>query len=139
MAIKRDELLAKREEVLTRIENLENENKNVRYVCNRYLEGFGMVESLEKDDLILAYRALKDAAGETDSALAELGFDVDKEDKDYLGFSIDEWLTDLKTRAKVLKNLETIDKLEEAIDIIDNNLSEDDRFSLEMKALEELL
>ena len=139
MAIKRDELLTKREEVLTRIEELENRNKNARYVCNRYLEGFGMVESLEKDDLILAYRALKDAAGETDSTLAELGFDVDKEDKDYLGFSIDEWLTDLKTRASVLKNLETIEKLEEAIDIIDNNLSEDDRFSLEMKALEELL
>ena len=140
MAIKREELMQKRQEVINRIENLERENKNARYVCNRYLEGYGLIEGMDKDTLLGAHVEIKGMFGTRDSALEELGFDTKREnDETYLGFTMDEWLKDLKTRAQVIRNEEKICDLEEAIAIIDNNLSEDDRFALEMESLASLL
>lgn len=138
MAIKREELLKKREEIMNRIDALENENKSVRYTCNRYFEGFGMIEAMDKDTLILAYKSLADASKGVNDTLAELGFEKEEEDNEYLGFTIDEWKADLKRRAQVIRNEEKIIDLEDALDILENNLSDDDRFALDMEAFEEL-
>lgn len=138
MAIKREELLKKREEIINRIDTLENENKAVRYTTNRYLEGYGLIEAMDKDTLILAYKSLTDASKGVNDTLAELGFEKKEEDNEYLGFTIDEWKADLKLRAQVIRNEEKIADLEDALDILENNLSEEDKFALDMEALEDL-
>ena len=140
MAIKREELLSKREEVLGRIKNLEAEVKSTRFISNRYYEGYGMVENMDKDTLVAAFADLKNRMTAGSDALSELGFGKDAlEDETYLGFTFDEWSQDFQTRAKQIRNEEKIEKLYAAIDIIEDNLSEEDRFSLDMKAVEELL
>lgn len=140
MAIKREELLSKREEVLGRIKNLETEVKSTRFISNRYYEGYGMVENMDKDTLVAAFADLKNRMTSGNDALSELGFGKDElEDETYLGFTFSEWSQDFQTRAKQIRNEEKIEKFYAAIGIIEDNLSEEDRFSLDMKAVEELL
>ncbi|MBR4413628.1 MAG: hypothetical protein IKS60_08420 [Lachnospiraceae bacterium] len=148
MAIKREELAQKREEILAKIKDLNKGLKKTRYITNRYYEGIGVVESMDEADLCAALKDLKARFAEDDefNALAkELGLNVEtkKEDEDeektYLGYTYDEWMEDFKTRAAYLTTVDKVYKLEEALDIIDENLSEDDKFNLAMKDLEDLL
>lgn len=147
MAIKRDELLAKKEEIIAKAKEIEKGQKKVRYITNRYYEGIGIVSEMDEPELVAALKDLKERFKENaeyDQFAQELGLPVrqKKEDDDeptYLGYTYDEWLEDFKTRAAYLNNEATLDKLDEALDIIERNLSDEDKFSLEMQALEELL
>lgn len=147
MAIKRDELLTKKEEIIAKAKEIEKGQKKVRYITNRYYEGIGIVSDMDEPELVAALKDLKERFKENaeyDQFAQELGLPVrrKKEDDDeptYLGYTYDEWLEDFKTRAAYLNNEATLDKLDEALEIIERNLSEEDKFSLEMKALEELI
>ncbi len=147
MAIKRDELLAKKEEIIAKAKEIEKGQKKVRYITNRYYEGIGVVSEMDEPELVAALKDLKERFKENaeyDQFAQELGLPVrqKKEDDDeptYLGYTYDEWLEDFKTRAAYLNNEVTLDKLDEALEIIERNLSEEDKFNLEMQALEELL
>ncbi len=99
-----------------------------------------MVENMDKDTLVAAFADLKSRMTSGSDALSELGFGKDElEDETYLGFTFAEWSQDFQTRAKQIRNEEKIEKLYAAVDIMEDNLSEEDRFSLDMKAVEELL
>lgn len=149
MAIQRNQLLAKKDEIIAKMESIEKEQKKVRYVTNRYYEGIGVVSEMDESELVATLKDLKDRfkeESEYDELAAEIGLpsrssDRQKDDEEftYLGYTYDEWMEDLKTRAAYLSNEATLDRLDEALDIIDRNLSEDDKFNLEMQALEELL
>lgn len=147
MAIKRDELLAKKGEITAKMQEIEKKQKKVRYITNRYYEGVGVVSDMDEPELVAALKDLKDRFKEDteyDQLSQELGLPVrqKKEDDDeptYLGYTYDEWMEDFKTRAAYLNNEATLDKLDEALEIIERNLSEEDKFNLEMQALEELL
>lgn len=147
MAIKRDELLAKKGEITAKMQEIEKGQKKVRYITNRYYEGIGIVSEMDEPELVAALKDLKERFKENteyDQLSQELGLPVrqKKEDDDeptYLGYTYDEWMEDFKTRATYLNNEATLDKLDEALDIIERNLSEEDKFNLEMQALEELL
>lgn len=147
MAIKRDELLAKKGEITAKMQEIEKKQKKVRYITNRYYEGVGVVSEMDEPELVAALKDLKDRFKEDteyDQLSQELGLPVrqKKEDDDeptYLGYTYDEWMEDFKTRAAYLNNEVTLDKLDEALEIIERNLSEEDKFNLEMQALEELL
>lgn len=137
--ITRDQLLEKRKEVLAKIDTLTDEIRNAKYNTNRYYEGFGVVESMSKDTLVAATSDLKARMHMTSEVLDDLGFDAEKEEKTYLGYTFEEWMNDFKTRAKVIRNEDKVSDLYEALTIIEDNLSEDDRFSLEMENLAALL
>jgi hypothetical protein len=146
MAIQRNQLLAKKDEIIAKMESIEKEQKKVRYVTNRYYEGIGVVSEMDECELVSALKDLKDRfkeASEYNELAAEIGLPVRQKKNDeeptYLGYTYDEWLGDLKTRAAYLHNEATLDKLDEALEIIERNLSDEDKFNLEMQALEELL
>jgi hypothetical protein len=147
MAIQRNQLLAKKDEIIAKMESIEKEQKKVRYVTNRYYEGIGVVSEMDECELVSALKDLKERFKENteyDQFAQELGLPVrqKKEDDDeptYLGYTYDEWLEDFKTRAAYINNEVTLDKLDEALEIIERNLSDEDKFNMEMQALEELL
>lgn len=146
MAIKRNELLVKKEEIIAKMKEIEKKQKKVRYVTTRYYEGIGVVASMDEFELIATLKDLKTCFKENteyDQLAQEIGLQVcqKKEDEEptYLGYTYDEWFEDLKTRAAYLNNEATLDKLSEALDIINRNLSEEDKFNLEMQTLEELI
>lgn len=147
MAIKRNELLTKKEEIIAKMKEIEKKQKKVRYVTTRYYEGIGVVASMDEFELIAALKDLKNRFKENteyDQLAQEIGLQVcqkreDEDEPTYLGYTYDEWFEDLKTRATYLNNEATLDKLGEALDIINRNLSEEDKFNLEMQTLEELI
>ena len=146
MAIKRNELLVKKEEIIAKMKEIEKKQKKVRYVTTRYYEGIGVVASMDEFELIATLKDLKTRFKENteyDQLAQEIGLQVCQKEEDeeptYLGYTYDEWFEDLKTRAAYLNNEATLDKLSEALNIINRNLSEEDKFNLEMQTLEELI
>ena len=146
MAIQRNQLLAKKDEIIAKMESIEKEQKKVRYVTNRYYEGIGVVSEMDECELVSTLKDLKDRfkeASEYNELAAEIGLPVRQKKNDeeptYLGYTYDEWMGDLKTRAAYLNNEATLDKLDEALEIIERNLSDEDKFNQEKQALEELL
>lgn len=146
MAIKRNELLTKKEEIIAKMKEIEKKQKKVRYVTTRYYEGIGVVASMDEFELIATLKDLKTRFKENteyEQLAQEIGLQFCQKEEDeeptYLGYTYDEWFEDLKTRATYLNNEATLDKLGEALDIINRNLSEEDKFNLEMQTLEELI
>ena len=137
MAIKRDEVKSKRESVLAKIKELEESVKKTRFITNRYYDGYGLVEGMDKLTLTAAFKDLKSRMAS--DVMSELGFtNDDEEEETYLGFTLDEWMEDFKTRAKQIRDEEKIEKLQDAVCILEDNLSEDDKFALDMEAVEDL-
>jgi len=137
MAIKRDEVKSKRESVLAKIKELEESVKKTRFITNRYYDGYGLVEGMDKLTLAAAFKDLKSRMAS--DVMSELGFTNDEEEEEtYLGFTLDEWMEDFKTRAKQIRDEEKIEKLQDAVCILEDNLSDDDKFALDMEAVEDL-
>jgi len=137
MAIKRDEVKSKREALLVKIKELEESVKKTRFTTNRYYDGFGLVEGMDKLTLAAAFKDLKSRMAS--DVMSELGFTKDEDEEEtYLGFTLKEWSDDFMTRAQQIRNEEKIEALYEAVGILEDNLSEDDRFELDMEAVEDL-
>lgn len=74
------------------------------------------------------------------AAATELGFDdLKKENVLVLGYTVDEWKNDFKTRATVIKLEEENEKLNMAFDILSRNMTEEDKFWLDMESVEQLI
>lgn len=137
MAIKRDEVKSKREALLAKIKELEESVKKTRFTTNRYYDGYGLVEGMDKLTLASAFKDLKSRMAS--DVMSELGFTKnDDEEETYLGFTLKEWMDDFMTRAQQIRDEEKIEKLQDAVAILEDNLSEDDRFELDMEAVEDL-
>ena len=143
MSITREQLLTKRDEINKRIEDNKNiiAKKNEEFKCNRYYEGFGMASSMDKKTLILATdHLMHNDMDSKNEAATMLGFDpIDVSKMKYLGYTRDQWLHDFKLRAEVIRVEAEIKNLREAATIIERNLSDDDKFALDMKNLESLI
>lgn len=137
MAIKRDEVKSKREALLVKIKELEESVKKTRFTTNRYYDGYGLVEGMDKLTLASAFKDLKSRMAS--DVMSELGFTKnDDEEETYLGFTLKEWMDDFMTRAQQIRDEEKIEKLQDAVAILEDNLSDDDRFELDMEAVEDL-
>lgn len=144
MSISKQELLQKREEIMKqRDENAkEIKERSGKFKCTRYFEGYGMSEALSKDDLIGATAQLFKMTNveNRNAAREELGFEpVDSDSITVYGYTKAEWLADFKNRAAVIKLNAENRKLNKALEIIERNLSEDDKFNLDMQKVEELI
>lgn len=142
MALKRDQLLAKRKELNEKVEKNSNEiaERKGKYKCARCYEGFGMVNTMGEGVLVLATVDLKEKSdvSQLNAAAVELGFEEFKNNTVY-GYAPEDWMHDFKNRAAIIKLEKENGKIEEALEIIERNLSEDDKFALEMDALAELI
>lgn len=142
MALKRDQLLAKRKELTEKVKKNKEQMKERKndYVCARAYEGFGVIGSLDEHILVLAYLDMKKKSDMSmyNAAAAELGFEGFKEIH-ILGYTPAEWEHDFKNRAEYIRLEKETKKLEQALGIIERNLSDDDKFSLEMDALASLI
>ena len=82
----------------------------------------------------------------TAGAAEDLGIDLstlDEEDQPTVptlcGYPVTEWIEDVKTRKAELDNIATIEKLTKAKALLENNLSEDDRFNIQMAQVADLM
>lgn len=140
--ITRAELLSKRESLVTRLNEL-NSYKPVYLTNGRYLDGFGIISEMnDAKALALAYNYVESKSIEINGAVEELGLESlldTAEEQTVSGYTPTDWIADIRSKAMEIINKNKINKISAAVTIIENNLSEEDRFSLEMSKVSELL
>lgn len=143
--INRKNLVENLNKVNEQIETLKS--KKFEYKTgDKYLTGWSIiknVKSLKEILEILTY--LKQQMTNVNDAAAELGIDLSQiegiEDSTptLCGYKVTEWIDDVKTRKAELDNKAMLDKLFKAKKLFESNLSEDDRFELDMQRAVDLL
>ena len=80
-----------------------------------------------------------------DDSLAELGVTAkdlglkEEVNSSFKGYTLEEWMTDFKTRAEQLKDQETLAREVKATKLMKANFSDDDKFAHEMARIEGIL
>ncbi len=144
--INRENLLANLADIRNKKETLEN--AEFTYRINRHWPGIGCIADIESSaELVNAYQRIHDGAEKEKQALTALNMLdgsfpelMDKEGKEkYYGYTIAEWDAELMMKRNELANQTMIARLEKAIEILEKNMSEDDKFNAEMSKIDELL
>lgn len=116
----------------------ESENEMEFRTATKYIPGFGTPSDIgNKEGLVKLYAHLNKNNTELDNAAKELGVDLPKSDDKIQGYAKKIWIEDIKRKLLVLDREEKIEKIEKTIDILTNNLSEDDKFAMDMDSIEE--
>lgn len=144
--INRENLLANLADMRNKKENLEN--AEFTYRINRHWPGVGCISDIASPaELVNAYQRIHDGSEKEKQALNALNMLdgsfpelMDKEGKEkYYGYTIAEWDNEMKTKRDELAAQTMIARLEKAIEILEKNMSEDDKFNAEMSKIDELL
>ena len=116
-------------------------NKKFNYVTGeRYLQGWSIIKNVKTlKELVEVATYLLGQKSNTSEAEKLLGVTDTVVDPTLCGYKISEWLEDVKTRKAELDNVAKIANLKKAKTIIENNLSEDDKFALDMQKVADLL
>lgn len=116
-------------------------NKKFNYVTGeRYLQGWSIIKNVKTlKELVEVATYLLGQKSNTSEAEKLLGVTDTVIDPTLCGYKISEWLEDVKTRKAELDNIAKIANLKKAKTIIENNLSEDDKFALDMQKVADLL
>lgn len=113
---------------------------------DKYLTGWSIIKNVKSlKELLEILTYLKQQMTSVNDAAAELGIDlstlegVDDSTPTLCGYKVTEWIDDVKTRKAELDNKEKLDKLFKAKKLLENNLSEEDKFELDMQRAMDLL
>ena len=92
-----------------------------------------------------AYGVIDEITSVSEKAVNELCIDVsvfnenDEEFETFEGHTREQWIADLKTRVSEIQDYRSIKAIESALPLIEQLLSEDDVFALDMEKIEALL
>ena len=116
-------------------------NKKFNYVTGeRYLQGWSIISKVKTlKELVEVATYLLGQKSNTSEAEKLLGVTDTVVDPTIGGYKVSEWIEDVKTRKAELDNIAKIANLKKAKTIIENNLSEDDKFALDMQKVADLL
>lgn len=113
---------------------------------DKYLTGWSVIKNIKNfKELLEILTYLKGQMVNTTDAAKDLGIDLSEiegiEDSTptLCGYKVTEWIDDVKTRKSELDNLALIDKLCKAKKLLEANLSEEDKFELDMQRAMDLL
>lgn len=144
--INRENLLANLADMRNKKEVLEN--TEYTYRINRHWPGVGCISDIASPaELVNAYQRIHDGSEKEKQALAALNMLdgsfpelMNKDGKEkYYGYTIAEWDNEMKTKRDELAAQTMIERLDKAIEILEKNMSEDDKFNAEMTMVDELL
>ena len=143
MAITREQLYSAFEEHKKKIAELKA--KKYVYHVGRPCDQFGKIATMGIKQLQGAMALVKKNTAAQDDSLAELGVTAKdlglKEEvtSSFKGYTLEEWMTDFKTRAEQLKDQETLAREVKATKLMKANFSDDDKFAHEMARIEGIL
>lgn len=144
--INRENLLANLADMRNKKETLEN--TEFTYRIQRHWPGVGCISDITSSvELVNTYQRIHDGSEKEKQALTALNMLdgsfpalMDKEGKEkYYGYTIAEWDAELMMKRNELANQIMIERLDKAIEILEKNMSEDDKFNAEMSKIDELL
>lgn len=116
-------------------------NKKFTYITGeRYLTGWSIIKNIKNvKELVEILTYLLGQKSGSAEAEALLGVTNEVVDPTLCGYKVSEWIEDVKTRKAELDNNAHIANLKKAKAIVENNLSEDDKFALDMQKVADLL
>lgn len=136
---KKAQLLKKYNETNKAIKTLENREEATYHTINKYLPQIGHIHELTTlQQVVKAKKYINSESGSNADVIAELGIDADElpvEDVKLMGFPISKWNADINTKVEELRIEIKLEKLYNDASILERNLSEDDKFNLEMSEL----
>jgi len=113
---------------------------------DKYLTGWSVIKNVKSlKELLEILTYLKQQMTSVTDAAKDLGIDlntlegVEDSTPTLCGYKVTEWIEDVKTRKSELDNKEKLDKLFKAKKLLESNLSEDDKFALDMQRAMDLL
>lgn len=127
------------------INNTIEEDIVVFATANKYIEGIGFIADLDSiEDVLKAHSFIrKKDSVDFDASIKELGITEDelpeKSTTMYLGFPLKYWYADIKNRLARLRLEIRLSKLEQAEDVLNKYLSDDDRFGMDMDSLKGII
>lgn len=130
-------------ESLNKINNQIDEckSKTFKYITGeRYLTGWAIICKVQDNkELVEILTYLLGQKSNTSEAEKLLGIVTEKEIPTICGYTIDEWIEDVKTRKLHLDNIQKIQDLKKAKKLLESHLSEDDKFALDMQEVANIL
>lgn len=113
---------------------------------DKYLTGWSVIKNVKSlKELLEILTYLKQQMTSITDAAKDLGIDlntlegIEDSTPTLCGYKVTEWIEDVKTRKAELDNKEKLDKLFKAKKLLESNLSEDDKFALDMQRAMDLL
>jgi len=139
MEITRQNLVESLNKINEQIE--ECKSKKFNYVTGeRYLTGWAIICKVQDNkELVEILTYLLSQKSNTSEAEKLLGIETEKEIPTICGYTIDEWIEDVKTRKLHLDNIQKIQDLKKAKKLLESHLSEDDKFALDMQEVANIL
>lgn len=139
MEITRNNLVESLNKIDEQIE--EYRSKKFKYITGeRYLTGWAIVSQVEtQKELVEILTYLLSQKSDTSEAEKMLGISPEQETPTICGYTVDEWIEDVKTRKLHLDNIQRIQDLKKAKKLLESHLSEDDKFALDMQEVANIL
>lgn len=144
--MQRSEVKTKLAEVRKAIAEIEsNEDEVVAYATqNKHLPGIGYISEIESfAELAKAHNEItKKSTNDLTSSIKALGLTDSEQPEEtikILGFKPKTWLNDINKRLVELRTEIRLEKLKQAEKVLSNNLSSDDKFTMETEGIDALL
>lgn len=140
--IRRDNLKTKLDEINEKIDKLteEKQTPGVYHTVNKYLNKHGYVHELEDvKACIRANTLLINHSDLLERSAKDLGEEIPEEATTLMGIEVSKWKEDIKLRLSEIKRQDEIDKLYKARKVLKRNLSEDDKFAMDMDKVDDIL
>ena len=148
--MKREEVLANLEKVERELETIMENRRTRAYISvSKFIDGVGMISDLSSlrelvDVKVVVENKLK--SSEEEDAMKGLGL-TEKEikslskgaNKRFMGLTKDEWNQDIETKLEELREYGRVNELENAKNVLEKYLSNDDQFQRDTESIDELV
>ena len=137
----------KREQVLEKLKSAQSEIAKIKVkeafvyeTADTYVPGVGCINDLTKmEELVKAHAAISKTKSDLTESAKELEIELSNEEFEFQGIKISNWVKDIKNRKDELNQEAKLEKLLKAETVLKKHLSDDDKFTIEMDGISDVL
>ena len=138
--MKKDQVLEKLKSAQTEIEEIRKIKKPIYATKDIYVPGIGCVNELSSlQELVKAHATISKARTDLTESAMELEIELSAEEFEFNGIKIGEWVADIKNRKDEILTNKRLKNLKNAKAVLEKHLSDDDKFTLEMEEISDIL
>lgn len=141
--MKREEVLVNLQKVQKAINTIKNKSAHNYATTNKFLAGIGKIEEIDNyRDLVKAHMHINKETLEFEKSAEVLGLttdDIKDSGSKVMGIASEKWVKDIQARVAELKDKQMMAQLLVAEKKLTAHLSEDDKFTIEMGSVADVL
>jgi len=138
--MKREEVRIKLKAVQAELKKLEKQENPKYHSEGIYIPGIGEIHEVNSlQQLIKAHAIITKAKVDLTNSSKELEIELEDEEFEYNGIEISKWMEDIKARKNQIAKEKRMSALYGAEKILEKNLSDDDKFDIDMESISDIL